>query len=341
MIDLNAPTPAWRQTAPMAYARVYHTLTMLADGTVLAVGGEPTAGQTDQSEVSGGVLPSEIWNPTHRDVVAGGVDRRHARLPLDRGADAGRPRPRRGQRPREPRLSRSGLRPDLLAALPVQGPAPDDHLGAAASATYGSTIHGHDPGRVVDQCRQPRLARGRHAPDRHGPALRAAQLHAGRRHADRPGPASGTLRAPREVHAVHRQLGRGAVGRVAHPGRPALDRACGADGRHGQSPATAAPSVSWTAPDDGGSPITSYTVTPYIGSVAADADDRQRVPARDRDGRQRADERHGVHIHRHRDERGRSRPGIRLRRPRSRRRPPAPAFVQQVSAHKTNVSASR
>jgi hypothetical protein len=26
--------------------------------------------------------------------------------------------------------------------------------------------------------------------------------------------------------------------------------------------------VSWTAPSDGGSPITSYTITPYIGSSA-------------------------------------------------------------------------
>jgi hypothetical protein len=46
VIDLNAQTPAWRQTAPMNYARIYHTLTMLADGTVLAVGGETTWGQT-------------------------------------------------------------------------------------------------------------------------------------------------------------------------------------------------------------------------------------------------------------------------------------------------------
>ena len=64
VVDLTAATPTWRQTASMANARIYHTLTMLADGTVLAVGGEPTAGQTGQTEVSGGVLPSEIWNPT-------------------------------------------------------------------------------------------------------------------------------------------------------------------------------------------------------------------------------------------------------------------------------------
>ena len=77
-IDLTSATPQWHQTAPMAHARIYHTLTMLADGSVLAVGGEPTAGQTGQSEVSGGVLPSEIWNPatqTWSPAAATGVTR--------------------------------------------------------------------------------------------------------------------------------------------------------------------------------------------------------------------------------------------------------------------------
>ena len=45
----------------MHHARIYHTLTMLADGTVLAVGGEQPA--DDQSDVTSGVLPTEIWNP--------------------------------------------------------------------------------------------------------------------------------------------------------------------------------------------------------------------------------------------------------------------------------------
>jgi hypothetical protein len=79
VIDLTAGTPTWRQTAPMATARVYHTLTMLADGTVLAVGGEPTSGTPDGlSDVSGGVLPSEIWNPateTWTTVASTGVTR--------------------------------------------------------------------------------------------------------------------------------------------------------------------------------------------------------------------------------------------------------------------------
>ena len=41
--------------------RIYHTLTMLANGEVLAVGGEATS---NQAVVTKGVLPTEIWNPT-------------------------------------------------------------------------------------------------------------------------------------------------------------------------------------------------------------------------------------------------------------------------------------
>ena len=36
----------------------------------------------------------------------------------------------------------------------------------------------------------------------------------------------------------------------------------------GASPANGSATVSWTAPSSGGSPITSYTVTPYIAGVA-------------------------------------------------------------------------
>ena len=60
-IDLTEASPHWKPTAPMNNARIYHTLTTLADGTVLAIGGESSS---DQSIVTTGVLPTEIWNPT-------------------------------------------------------------------------------------------------------------------------------------------------------------------------------------------------------------------------------------------------------------------------------------
>ena len=60
VLDTTAATPEWQQTAPMLYPRIYHTLTMLANGQVLAVGGESTS---NQQVITTGVLPTEIWNP--------------------------------------------------------------------------------------------------------------------------------------------------------------------------------------------------------------------------------------------------------------------------------------
>jgi hypothetical protein len=60
IIDMNQQSPAWRETAAMAFPRAYHTLTMLPDGTVLATGGERTgSGQN----TSAAVYAAEIWDP--------------------------------------------------------------------------------------------------------------------------------------------------------------------------------------------------------------------------------------------------------------------------------------
>src|SRR5207249_167402 len=60
VIDMSQPSPAWRQVAPMAFPRSYHTLTLLPDGTVLATGGERSAsgGNTGLA-----VYEAELWNP--------------------------------------------------------------------------------------------------------------------------------------------------------------------------------------------------------------------------------------------------------------------------------------
>ncbi len=60
VIDMNAQTPVWRETASMAHSRAYHNLTLLPDGTVLASGG----GTRSDGVIAGNaVLPAEIWNP--------------------------------------------------------------------------------------------------------------------------------------------------------------------------------------------------------------------------------------------------------------------------------------
>jgi concanavalin A-like lectin/glucanase superfamily protein/galactose oxidase-like protein/Big-like domain-containing protein/purple acid phosphatase-like protein/Kelch motif protein len=59
VIDLNQPTPTWRQTSPMAYPRVQHNLVLLPNGKVLAVGGANVSSLTATT----GQLPAEMWDP--------------------------------------------------------------------------------------------------------------------------------------------------------------------------------------------------------------------------------------------------------------------------------------
>jgi chitodextrinase len=61
VLDMTQASPAWKSTAPMNYGRAYENLTLLPDGTVLASGGES---YSDGINLSKGVLPAEIWNPT-------------------------------------------------------------------------------------------------------------------------------------------------------------------------------------------------------------------------------------------------------------------------------------
>src|SRR5215217_7194535 len=61
VIDFNAATPQVSATAPMAYGRRQHNLTVLADGSVLATGGNSSgAGLVD---LNNGVYTAELWTP--------------------------------------------------------------------------------------------------------------------------------------------------------------------------------------------------------------------------------------------------------------------------------------
>jgi hypothetical protein len=59
VIDLNAPSPAWRTVGSMAYGRYMHNLVVLPDGRVLAVGGSTVAEQ----KATTAVLEAEAWSP--------------------------------------------------------------------------------------------------------------------------------------------------------------------------------------------------------------------------------------------------------------------------------------
>ena len=62
-IDLNAASPTWQFTAPMAFPRRHMNATVLADGQVLATGGTTGGGFVN---ISAGlaVKEAELWNPS-------------------------------------------------------------------------------------------------------------------------------------------------------------------------------------------------------------------------------------------------------------------------------------
>jgi len=60
VLDMNQSSPAWQQTASMAFPRSYLNLTILPDGTVLATGGSTT---TDKANIAAAVYEAELWSP--------------------------------------------------------------------------------------------------------------------------------------------------------------------------------------------------------------------------------------------------------------------------------------
>ena len=60
VIDMNQPSPLWRQVAFMAFPRAFLNLTSLPDGSVLATGGGTTK---DGQNLANAVLPAELWSP--------------------------------------------------------------------------------------------------------------------------------------------------------------------------------------------------------------------------------------------------------------------------------------
>ena len=64
VIDMNGAEPRVSTSAPMTFGRRQHNLTLLADGSVLATGGNSTGAPT--IDVSGGVYNPERWEPAKR-----------------------------------------------------------------------------------------------------------------------------------------------------------------------------------------------------------------------------------------------------------------------------------
>jgi len=61
VIDVNGASPTVSAAAPMAFGRRQHNLTVLADGTVLATGGNSSGASL--VDLGSGVYPAEQWSP--------------------------------------------------------------------------------------------------------------------------------------------------------------------------------------------------------------------------------------------------------------------------------------
>jgi len=268
VIDLNAATPKWTPVAPMNRARVYHTLTMLADGTVLAVGGEQTS---DQTNATNGVLEPEIWNPSTQTWTLGApmaVARNYhstaVLMPDGRVLVAGGGHD-------ENDTSDQGQYNAQIYSPPYlfNGPRPTIS-SAPASATYGSTISVSTPDAAsIGAVNLVSLGADTHQidMDQHFVPLSYTQ-------------ASGTLSVQIPSSAAVAPPGNYMLFLVNSAGVPSVasliniapqPSAPAAPTAVSASPGNGSATVSWSAPADGGSPITSYTITPYEGSTAQPA----------------------------------------------------------------------
>ncbi|MFZ2113389.1 MAG: fibronectin type III domain-containing protein [Solirubrobacteraceae bacterium] len=264
VIDLTSPTPKWQQIAPMHNNRVYHTLTMLANGEVLAVGGEATS---DQEIVTSGVLPTEIWNPatekwTASAPIAAARNYHSTAMLMANGKVliAGGGHPNGLGDPGE--FSAQTYSPPYL----FDGPQPTI-TSAPAASTYNTSITVTTPEAAsIGSVNLVSLGTDTHQSDmaQHFVPLSFTAN-------------SGSLTVQTPANSALAPYGNYMLFIVNKKGVPSISTPLslsptptvpavptGVSATGGEGSAT----VTWTAPSPGTSPITGYTVTPYIGSTA-------------------------------------------------------------------------
>jgi predicted RNA-binding protein with TRAM domain len=267
VIDLTAATPKWRQIAPMHYSRVYHTLTMLANGEVLAVGGEATS---DQEIVTSGVLPTEIWNPATEKwspsaPIAAARNYHSTAMLMANGkvliAGGGHPNG----------LGDPGEFSSQIYSPPYLFDGPQPTISSApTSSTYNTSITVTTPDAAsIGSVNLVSLGTDTHQSDmaQHFVPL---SFTAG----------SGSLTVQTPPNSALAPYGNYMLFIVNKKGVPSVSTPLslsptptvpaaptGVSATGGEGSAT----VTWTAPSPGTSPITSYTITPYIGTTAQPA----------------------------------------------------------------------
>jgi hypothetical protein len=268
-IDLTAATPQWQAIAPMAFPRAFNTMQMLADGTVLAVGGETTTALPNgQGEVSGGVLPSEIWNPSTGQwttvasmAVTRGYHTSTLLLPDGRVLVAGSGHAAPGTPGQynaqiySPAYLFKGARPAISAA--------------PTSATYGSNITVSTPDAAsIQSVNLVDLGSSTHQNDfnQHFVPL---SFTAGSGSLSVTMPASGAWAPPGNYMLfIVNSNGVPSVASMVNVSGGSGGAPGGAQAVHADTAGTSAVHVSWQAPSHSAAPVTGYTVTPYEGTTA-------------------------------------------------------------------------
>ena len=261
VIDINGATPKVTPTASMANGRRQHNLTVLADGSVLATGGNSSgAGLVD---LANGVYAAERWNPATgawTTLAAESVTRQYHStallLPDGRVLSSGGGicgtcdqvgyLAKNAQVFTPPYLFKTdgsgelAARPEIAAAPAVANYGLPFQIDTAQAASIAK----------VALVRLGAVTHSVNMEQRYVPL----ELHRRRRLAHRDGARERQHRAARRLHAVRGRQRRRAVG--------------GEDGQVAVEPANSAPSVSLTAPANGASFTTPATI-----SIAASASD--------------------------------------------------------------------
>ena len=264
-IDLTAPTPTWQPVAPMHYPRIYHTLTTLADGRVLAVGGEPTS---DQLVVTTGTLPAEIWDPatnqwTVIDSIAAARNYHSTSVLLPDGTVliAGGGHPTGVSDPGQ--FNAQVYSPSYL----FNGPRPAITTGPG-SAVYGGTMAVATPDAAsIAAVNLVSFGTDTHQSDmdQHFVPL---SFTAGSGTLSVQAPANASLAPPGDYMLfIVNKAGVPSVGTTVHISA-APPSVPGAPGSVTATPGPSSATVTWSAPASNGAPITSYTVTPYANGSA-------------------------------------------------------------------------
>ena len=249
----------------MNNARIYHTLTMLADGTVLAVGGSNTS---DQQVITTGVLPTEIWNPTTEvwtpsAPIAAARNYHSTAILLPDGTvlvgGGGHPEGMEdaGQYSSQiytPSYLTQGTRPTITSA--------------PATATYGSSMSVASPDAAnITAVNLVSLGADTHQMDMNQHFVPLTYTASGGTLSVQ-APASSTIAPPGYYMLFVLKNGVPSIAKMVHIGAATAQTVPGTVTGVAAAAGDSVANVSWQAPSTGGSPITSYQVTPYTGGVA-------------------------------------------------------------------------